>query len=163
MHQLALPVLHRPATLPCAPATKTTPATRHQAHLCQAYCCTTVITTCFLRVASAGAADVPQRGSKRNYESATPYVSAPMCACGAGTCLINKDREGRTFFTCPDEVGSASVRGPTPAQHGTAHPAAPVPAWHSLHNTSCPPGMQMAADGQRVPHAARAASDLSTK
>jgi hypothetical protein len=44
--------------------------------------------------------------NKRKPEENAPYISAPMCACGAGPCQINKEISGRVYFACPDDVSA---------------------------------------------------------
>lgn len=50
------------------------------------------------------AADVAD-SSKRGRDEPAPYISTPMCACGAGPCNILKEAgSGRMYFACPDDV-----------------------------------------------------------
>jgi hypothetical protein len=70
---------------------------------------------------SAAAASNVAGGIKRKAEEPwsalepLEYISAPMCGCGAGVCIIERDALG-AFFVCPEEVG----RPPT-VQH-SSHP-----------------------------------------
>jgi hypothetical protein len=59
-----------------------------------------------------GAAVPDAVGSKRDrQEDAAPYISTPMCGCGAGPCNVMKDQNGRMYFACPDDVSRAAFIG----------------------------------------------------
>jgi hypothetical protein len=50
-------------------------------------------------------------GSKRDRQEdagAAPYISTPMCGCGAGPTNVMKDLQGRIYFTCPDDVSETA-------------------------------------------------------
>jgi hypothetical protein len=57
---------------------------------------------------AAAAADVAG-SSKRGRDEPAPYISTPMCACGAGPCNIMKEAGSwRMYFACPDDVSSSA-------------------------------------------------------
>ncbi|KAF6253112.1 hypothetical protein COO60DRAFT_1628329 [Scenedesmus sp. NREL 46B-D3] len=56
---------------------------------------------------SQGLQQQADAGGKRKHEGGgdAEYVSPPMCSCGAGTCIMENDQQGRQFFVCPEEEG----------------------------------------------------------
>jgi hypothetical protein len=56
--------------------------------------------------AAAGPGVDAGNSNKRKPDEDAPYISAPMCACGAGPCQINKEISGRIYFACPDDVSA---------------------------------------------------------
>lgn len=67
-------------------------------------------------------------GSKRDRQenaSDAPYISTPMCGCGAGPTNVMKDLQGRIYFTCPDDVSKMTVQAAASCKHSVQapHPA----------------------------------------
>jgi hypothetical protein len=69
------------------------------------------LTICLPLIFSAGQQQQQaEAGGKRKHEGGgdAEYVSAPLCSCGAGTCIVESDRQGRQFFVCQEEVRAAA-------------------------------------------------------
>lgn len=74
-------------------------------------CCPDVHLAALLTQAGDGTGSGPGlntgNSNKRKPDDDAPYISPPMCACGAGPCHINRDISGRMYFACPDDVSAS--------------------------------------------------------